>query len=801
MGLSNDLSFTCRSLRRNLGVAVTVWLTLGLGIGVCTAVFSMIHAVLLRPLPFPQPEQLVHVWGVERQGWNRGYLSPLDLRDLRQSVPAFAQVEGFYGREFNLSSNDAEPELVSGVRVTAGVFSALRISPALGRGFLPQDERPGSAVVLISHGLWQRRFGGTPQILGQSLTVHAQPCAVIGVMPAGFAFPTPATELWLPADLAPDQATRENRLFQVLARLRPETEIQTARTQLHALASALAATATERDRDRSFEVVPLREALVFSHDRVVLAAQILSVAAVFALLLVSANVANLLLARFGTRAHEVAVRNAMGGSLGQLIRLLLTESLVLALLGGLSGLLIARWLVRVSGTLIPDRLYRADSFGLSVPAVGFAFFLALLVAGLVGLWPALRTTRSSLAGTLAASRLGSGRSRRYFDALAVAQLALGTLLLCAAFSLLSRVQHLQEVNPGFEPQVLSLRLNLPPSTYPTSIAQADFVRTARAQIAQVPGVQSVAAVNFLPLNHEAQWRTFRIAGQAAGAEEPTAIVLSVSSGYFETLAVPVLQGRDLDDRDHATAPLVVMVNRTFAERYLPPGDPVGARLAFEPAAGGEPRWRTVVGVVADYQHVDLTQGARPQVFLPYAQSPWAYLRLLVRAGVPGPMLVPSIRSAVAKVDPHLPLIEPQTLAQVIAESLVVERFISLALISLGVGALLLATIGLYGVMAYRVQRALPEISLRMALGADRSSVLRLVLMQAIRLAGMGLVLGLFGALGLGFGLSRFLGTQPFEITIYAIVGVVLALVAVLAGYLPALSASRANPLSCAKLSR
>ena len=793
--LRHDLAFTLRTLFRNPGFTITVLLTLALGIGVCSAVFSMNSALLMRPLPFAKPDQLVQIFGVDKaQGWNRLYISPLDLQDLRESAPAFQKIEGFYVRELNLSGSENEPEPVNGARVTAGVFSALGVSPALGRGFEPQDEA-GTPVAVISHGLWQRRFGGDPQILGRKILVHSQACSVIGVMPQDFSFPNPTTAVWLPAEQAPQQMTRGNKLFSVLGRLADGASQAEARAQLATLAGNLVKDHPDSHRDFGFDLVPLRRSLVFAYDRIVLVSRILIAAVAFTLILVCANVANLLLARFSGRSHELIIRNALGAGSGRLVRLFLTESLVLSLVGGALGLLFAKWLMRLGAPMIPDNVYRVGEFELTGGTVAFTFGLALLTALLVGLMPARHAVRTQLATAIAEAKGGSRRGRRFFDALVVTQLAIGTILLIGALLMLRSVDKLGKVDPGFDTGVLSVRLNLPLSDYPDPVAQATFVENARERIGRIPGVKNAAAVNFLPLNNETLWRSLKVEGQDYGEnKKPAAIMLFASAGYFETMDVPLMRGRRFDATDLRDSAPVAVVNATFAARYLPKDDPTAARIAVE-NANGEVIWRSVVGVVGDYSHVDLKSAARPQVFIPYAQSPWAYFRLLVSAEVPPLSLLAPIRGALAELNPNLPLQEPQLLQQVIAESLVVEKFTSSALVALGIGALLLAMIGLYGVMAYRVARSVPEIGIRMALGADRREIRRQVLRQAFRLTILGLAIGLVAAAGISFGLSRLLfGIEPVDILTYAAVGTVLALVAIVAGYLPAVRASRISPM-------
>lgn len=792
--LRQDLSFALRTLRRNPGFSITVLLTLALGIGVCSAVFSMTATLLLRPLPFAEPDQLVTVFGAdEAQGWTRQSISPPDLQDLREAVPAFQNVEGYFVRELNLGGQE-EPETVPGSRVTAGLFGALGVGPALGRSFTPEDETAGQ-VAIISHGLWQRRYGGDPQILNRPIVVHEQPCTIVGVMPPGFSFPNPTTAIWLPAELTAGQKARTARVYQVLARLADGASLGEARTQLAALAGTLKTGYPDSHKSFAFNPVPLRQALTFAYDRVVLVSRILMAAVFCTLLLVCANVASLMIARFTGRTHELIIRNALGADSTRLIRLFLAESLVLSLLGGAAGLLIAQWLIAQGALMVPDNIYRVGEFGLSPSTVLFTFGLALLTAFLVGLAPARHAVRTQLTAALAEAKGGSRRNRRFFDGLVIAQLALGTILLIGALLMLRSVSELGKVDPGFDTRVLSVRLNLPVAKYPDAESQAAFVDRARERVAGLAGVSRVAAVNLLPLNNETNWRELSVEGKDFGEnQKPAAIVVSASRDYFATMDVPLLRGRAFDVTDIKSAEPVAIVSRSFAERYLPKDDPTSARIALD-SARGEVVWRSVVGVVENYAYVDLKDEGRPQVFVPFAQVPWGYMRLLVRSELPGLTLVAPLRTALAEIDGNLPLQEPQLLGQVVADSLVVENFTSTALIGLGAGALLLAMIGLYGVMAYRVSRSVPEIGIRMALGADRSTILRQVLKQAMVLTAIGLGIGLIAAAGISFGLTRLLyGINPVDVVSYAVVGTALGLVALVAGYLPALRASRISPM-------
>ena len=797
--LWRDFSYALRILRRNRGFAATVVLTLGLGIGVCTAVFSLVGTLLLRPLPFPRADELVHVWSTDvRQGWTQEYVSPLDLADVRESVRAFGEVGGFSMRDFNLSGTGDPPELVSGAQVTSGVFPALGVSPLLGRAINAEDERTGGAVVVLSHRVWQRRFGGDAGIVGRSILIHAEPHTVVGVMPPEFVFPNPITSLWVAARLTEEQRARAYAPFQVVARLRPGSSSGEAQAQLATLANTLSTRYPETHRDSRFQVVPLREALTFAFDIIKLVSWILVGAVSFALLLVCANVASLMLARFTARTPEVALRKALGAQPRRLVGQFLVESVVLSLIGGVVGLLVAHWLIRASATMIPDDLYRVGGFGIDASAALFTLALVLATALLVGLLPSLRVASAPVAhhldnGTRATE---SRRSRRRFDVLVVAQLAAGCVLLVGALLMLRSVQRLQTVDPGFDTGVLTLKLNLPPAKYTTEESMAGFVRDARARIAELPNVRGAAAVNVLPLNNETVHRKLRIEGvDFAASEQPVSIVLFASAGYFETMGIPLVSGRTLGGGDIGSAAPVVVVNRSFARKYFSRGDPLGSRIALGGKQGEPPKWRTVVGVVDDYHHEDLKGGAQPQAFVPLEQAPTSYLRLLVRADGDARALLPAVRQAVAGVDPDVPLTETRLLSEVLAEKLAPERFTSLALIALGLGALLLAAIGLYSVMAFRVVRSTREIGVRMALGANRREILRLMMGRAGRLMAAGLGIGLVGAAGLSFGLSRLLfGVTPLDPAVYGGVAAALAAVALLASLLPVLRASRVDPM-------
>jgi predicted permease len=796
--LWRDLTYSLRILRRNPGFTATVVVTLGLGIGVCAAVFTMLGTLLLRPLPFPQPDRLVHVWGTDAgQGWNKQYVSPLDLEDMREAVPAFQHVAGFNVREYNLAGEGDQPEPVSGARVTAGVFEALGVSAAMGRTLDAGDERSGNAVVVISHGLWQRRFGGDPRVVGKNIVIHSRPHTVVGVMPASFVFPLPVSSLWVPAQLTPEQLKRENAALQIVARLRPGSTPGEAQGQLSALATTLAERYPDSHADAGYDVVPLREALTFAYDMIKLVSWIMAVAVGFALLLVCANVASLMLARFAARTQEVAIRQALGAEPRRLVSQFLVESLLLSLAGGALGLLVGQWLVRASAATVPDKIYRVGGYGLSLSTALFALGLAVLTALLVGLLPALRVVRAPVAQHLAdGTRSTESRaSRRRFDALVVSQLAVGCVLLIGALLMLRSVQRLQSVDPGFDTGVLSLKLILPKAKYPDDERMAAFVRDASARLEELPGVRSVAAVNFLPLNNETLRRTVQVEGKDFGGErKPSSILLYASAGYFEAMGVRLLSGRTIGEGDVASAPPVVVVNRAYARKFFPRGDPIGTRVSTS-KPGDELQWRTVVGVVADYHHEDLKGAPQPQIFVPYAQDPVSYLRLLVRSDGDALGLVKPVRRAVAAIDPDLPLTEPRLLGEVVRDSLAPERFTSLALIGLGLGALLLAAIGLYGVMAFRVIRGTREIGVRLALGATPKSVLQMMLRQAGRLTLIGLAVGLVCASALSFGLSRMLfGVKPLDPMVYVAVAVMLASIALLASFLPVLRASRVDPM-------
>ena len=795
----NDLRFAVRQLLKNPGFTAVAVLTLALGIGATTAIFSVVHAVLFQPLPYPEPEQLVRIHEtIPVRGVERVPVSVANYLDWRRQSSSFAGMAAHRWVDLNLTGL-GEARRLKGARVTTGFFSTLGVPPQLGRAFLPEEEARGRhQVVVISDELWRRDFGGESSVLGRSLTLDGEVHSIVGVMPPRVRYPSRGLDVWVPAAFFESETVqRGNHGWGVVARLKPGVNAVQAGVEMSGIASRIA-TEFEEVRDFNVRVVSLHEEVV-GDKRTPLLVLLGAVACVLAI--ACANVANLLLARASTRRKEFAIRAALGAGRGTILRQLLLESVLLSLVGGTLGVLLAHGGVAVFRSLPPQLLPRADEIHLSLPVLFFALGVSGGTGLLFGLVPAIRASASDANEVLKDGGRGGSeglRRNRYRASLVVSEVALSMVLLAGAGLLLRSFLRLQEVNPGFRAEgVATANLLLPDSAYPTEGRQAAVFQQVLERLRAQPGVEAAGAVFGLPQGSMRSKVTFEIEGlgRASGTDSTEAHYRQVSQGYFSTLEIPLLRGRDFNSGDTTNSLPVVVVSAAFVRRYFPgtpPGELPGTRINIE---GGTNTWLQIVGVVGDVRSEGASKAPEPEVFLPFSQRCWGYASLVVRTRHDPGTLGPGLRAAVAAVDSNLPVDAVRPLTSLLDENLADRRLQAFLLAGFSLLALVLAATGIYGVMAYSVSRRVQEIGIRMALGARLEDVLVLVLRQGMGLTLTGILIGLAGGLAVARALSGLLfEIQPTDPPTFGGVTVLLAGVALFACWWPARRAARVDPM-------
>ena len=790
-----DITYGFRSLWKRPGFTAVAVITLALGIGANSAIFSVVNAVLLRPLPFPDSEQLVQFDGVNpHAGITQSNMSVPDFADWQSQNQVFEQMAGFITGGSLLVSGD-ETERVRGTDVTAEFFPLLRINAALGRTLQPDDSQKGSEpVVVLSHGLWQRRFGSDPNIIGSKVKASGKESVVVGVMPVGFDYPE-RTELWEPFPLDPVAERRDNRYLNVITRLKPDVPIAQVRAQMDAINLRLAQSYVETNSGWSVQLTGLQQRLVGSMRSSLL---VLLGAVAFVLLIACANVANLLLARATVRQKEIAVRAALGASRFRIIRQLLTESLLLSLIGGGVGLLLSLWLTKLLIALSPPNSPRFDE--IRPDARVFAFTLGLtVITGLVfGLAPALQAARVDLNERLkeAGRGAGGGSHNRLRSLMMVSEIALSFMLLVGAGLLIKSFMHLREVSPGFNPaNVLSVRVGIPGAKYAQGEPRTQVLRQLEEHIESLPGVQSAGAILSLPLGGDTfnVGRSYIREGQPATPEESrNATYLVATPDYFQTLNIPLISGRGFTDQDTEQTTKVVVVNESMARQLWPGESPVGKRITIW---RDEKFPREIVGIVGDTR-ASLDTEAGSQMYVPYAQDAnWTGMSLVIRTNTEPTSLTAGVRNEIRSVDKGIPVFNVKTMDEVLGISVGPRRTPMVLLTAFAGVALLLALIGIYGVTSYHVTQRTQEIGIRMALGAQMKDVLKLILKGGMALALIGIAVGLAGAVALTRLLDSLLfGVKPTDVVTFIVVSLCLLGTALLASYIPARKATKVDPL-------
>jgi putative ABC transport system permease protein len=793
--LMQDLRYALRSLRNAPGFAAAAVLTLALGIGANTAIFSVVDAVLLRPLPFPASDRLVRVWGLHPQIGRESASLP-DFLDWRSQATSLEGLSALSNARFTLTGT-GEPEMIRGAFVTADFFHTLGVAPLQGRTFLPgEDTRAAAHVVVLGEGFWRDRFGADPRVLGRQLRLNGTSYTVVGVAPAAARLAGPV-DAW--TTLATDTILgRRSDFLHVVGRLRPGASTERAREELVTIMRRLEARFPETNTSWSADVQPLRDATV---GPVRTALVIFMAAVALVLLIACANVANLMLARAAAREHEIVIRTALGASRGRVLRQLLTESVLLALIGGVLGVLLAAWGVQALGSVQPDTLPRVEEIGLDGRALAFALVLSVATGLLFGLAPAARLSGRAFSGGLRDGNrsVAGGRGLRNLrGGLVLAEVAVAFVLLVGAGLLVRSFDRLLRVEPGFRTDGLfTARVLLPRTKYGEPAKQTAFYERIVGSLTAMPGVTSAAAVSDAPLGDSPPYLSFDIEGQAARQRGTVqdAEVFSASPTYFTTLRIPLVQGRPFGDADRADGLPVAIINRTLARRYFGDRSPVGARLTFEDATDSTAQWMTVVGVVGDIHHAGLSDPPYPQVYLPLAQSPERWMVLVARTRSADPLaLGPATRSALASIDPDLALSQVTTMEQRIAGVTARPRISALVLGSFALTALLLAAIGIYGVISYGVIQRTRELGIRMALGAGSRSVLTLVLREAMTPVAAGIAVGVLAAWAATRVLRSLLfQTGTTDVTTFLGVTLFLTSAALTACYLPARRAALSDP--------
>jgi putative ABC transport system permease protein len=812
--LWQDLLYGIRTLRKSPAFTLFAVLTLALGIGANTAIFAIVDTVVLQPLPYPHPQQLVIIWETDmNRKITRGTAPPADFLDWRTQSHSFQSMAAYQQWFSNLSEADG-PEQLLGVHVSPGFFSMLGVKFTLGRGFSSDEEQPGhDNVVVLSHALWSSKFGSDPNILNRSIVIDDKPFTVVGVLPAGFdllGYSQPL-DLWVPFSFAPEDIRRDNPSLIVFGRMKNGVSLAQANADLGTISRRLSMEYPATNQGTGVNVQLLHDEINGNISDPLL---VLLAAVSLVLLIACANVANLMLSRSAGRQREVAIRSAMGAGRVRLIRQLLTESILLGLLGGAFGLLVAYGAFRLLSMILPapgtaGSVPFEQTIGFNLPVLLFAAAVAILTGVIFGLAPAFQFSKPDLTESLKEGGRGSttGRQSRFTrNVLVVIEVALSLVLLIGAGTLISSFEAILKKNMNFNPKnVLSFQVWLPLSRYPTADATRHFFDQALEKMHHLPGVTSAGAVNFLPLTGWTDLSNFDIDGRPSPPpkEEFVAHYRVIDAHYFQTMQIPLLKGRYFTDADTENSQNVAIMNQALANRYWPGQNPIGQRVRFHitpsKAAPFQPivsdQWFTIVGVVPDLQDRFLGKIQPGQLFLPYTQAPSRIMRFVLRSAVPPDSLAASARSAILAVDKNQPITDTFSMEHLVSDSVSHQAVNAKILSCLALLALVLAAIGIYGVISYGVQQRTHEIGVRMALGAQPRDVVRLIVNEGARLALIGIVLGLGGAYALTTVLAGFLfGVKSVDIPSSAISVLILVIVALLACYIPARRATRVDPL-------
>ncbi len=788
----NDLRFAFRQLRKVPGFTAVAILTLALGMGACTAIFSVVNTVLLHPLDYPEPGRLIGIMESRVPEFPEFSVSPPNFISWEKQAKSYSYLAAYGVAKINLTG-EGEPQRLIGVKASADYFKVFGVKPMLGRTFLREEDAPGkNHVVVLTHPFWERFFGGDAKAVGRSLRLDGESYTVIGVAPAGF---KEAVDLWLPMAFSPEERSnkyRDAHYLNVAGRLKPGVSAAQANAEMKLLAAQLARQYPATNKGWGAFALPMEEFAV-RDVRVVLYTLLGAVGCV--LLIACANIANLLLARATARQRELSIRAALGASRFRLVRQLLTESVLLALCGGAAGLLVARWGLDALLALAPTDLPRTSSIHLDPTVLIFSFILSLLTGVVFGVAPAWLAARTDVNESLKQGARGSTDARgRLRGALVVLEVAFALVLLVGAGLLARSFFRLTNVDPGFNPaHATVLQVTLPEKKYEKPAPEIAFANALLERLRALPGVESAGLTHTLPLLND--WvMTFNIEGQptVAPTDRPSTNYYAVTPGYFRAMGIQLRRGRLFTPQDNAQAPRVAIINQTLARQFFPNEDPIGKRINI---AGGPEAFRQIVGIVGDLKQYGVDKATTSQAYEPFAQHPFNTLNIVLRTTGSTAPLLSALRPAVYAVDKDQPVGKIEPLAKIVAESIAKQRFATTLLVVFSLVALIMASIGIYGVMSYNVMQRRSEIGIRMALGAGTRDVLRLILSGGGKLVGLGLLLGLIATLLA----TRALGSILFQtsahdpLTLGAIT-LLLATVALVACLLPAQRATRVNPL-------
>ena len=800
----NDVRFAFRQLLKSPAFTFVAVLTLALGIGANSAIFTVVNAVFLERLPYRDADRIAVIWetNVKRPGVSN-VAGPANFIRWKERATSFESMAAYAETRANLTDG-SNPEEVIAQNVTADYFAVIGVSPFLGRAFTPEESaNEKSSTVILSYELWQRRFGSDQSIIGRVIQLQGKPQTVIGVMPpavrlylkAGSLVNKPV-DFWWPFALGPKERAAQGRYLTVIGRLKPGVSIETARTQMSSISASVTRELPEFDTGWSTKVVPLRQEL---SGEIRPALLLLSGAVAFVLLIACANVANLLLARGTARRHELAVRAALGATRGQIVKQLLTESLLLGIFGGLVSLLIAQWSLALLEALSPIDLTTLGHLSFSYPVLAFTGLISIATALACGLASALEGSRADVQQALAQGgrQIGGGvRHRKLRQAFVIAEIALAVVLLIGAGLMLRSFASMRQVDPGFDStNVLTMRMQLPRAKYPDDGARIRFFRELTARVATLPGVQSVGAISYLPMAGLGAGTDFTIEGEPppAPGQDKTTEVTVCDNGFFRTLKVPLVRGRFFSEEEMLEKRNVVIINEALAQQYFPNQDPIGKRVTINMDDPNVPT--EIIGVVGNTHAVDLASPAKPFSYWPHPQLAYSQMTLTVRTAANPLGLARPIEAQVHAMDKDQPVSEVRTMEQWVAKTLAQIRFSSSLLMGFAGLALLLAAVGIYGVMSYAVSQRTSEIGVRLAVGAEGNDILRMIVWDGARLAAIGLTIGLVLAVALSRTINSLLfQTASSDPLTFATVVTVLGAFALLASYLPARRAARVDPL-------
>ncbi len=803
--LRQDLRYAIRNLCKHRGYTTVVVLTLALAIGGSTAVFSVVNAVLIRPLPFKSPERLVMVWNrYGKMKESRAHVSPPDFLDRKRESRMLENMAAIELTSLNLIGR-GEPERIRAARVSASLFSVLGVTPLRGRQFLDEEDRPGkNSVVIVSHDLWKRRFDSEPQLIGRHLNLSGNQYEVIGVMPESFWFPNPDIDLWIPIAFTTEQLAdtfRGNEYISMIARIKPGFSVSQVRAEMNTIAARVIDRVPDRTdflRNAGWGaiVIPFRESIT---GEVKPALLVLMGAVSFLLLIGCANVANLILARTGGREKEIAIRAALGADRKSLVRLLFVEALVLAIAGGSIGLLLAYWTTVALPAIAPESLPRVSEIAIDRTVLGFSLIVSVLSGLLIGIVPALRVSlfrpleHLKLEGTSTAPK-SIHRSR---DVLVIAEIALALVLATGAALLIKSFQRLTSVDPGFQTENrLTFTLSLPSAQYTEPHRIAGFYRDLMHGMEALPGVRAAGANASLPIAGENWTASFFIEGRQPppGEPVPSFEYRMITPNYFRAMGIPFRNGRDFSDRDIDTSTRVAIIDQGLADRYWPNQNPIGRRIGFSNSSD-KIKWREVIGVVGTVKNSGLEEEAGAQIYFPHSQIPESVMSIVLDTTADPAAMSGLIRDRVKSLDPNLPVYQLTTFDRILSGSIAQPRFNMLLFVLFAATALALAAVGIYGVLSYTVTQRRKEIGIRMALGARPDNVLLMIVRQSMLIAFAGMLTGIAAS----FALSRYLSAllfrmQPVDPVIYGATAGFAMFIALLASFIPAKRAAGLDPL-------